>query len=80
MASKKQKSSEQRSNYSTQAFAVSSRRYHSYLLRMWREDEQMPWRIQLEDPHTREMIGFQNMEKLIKFLDEKMPEVEGNAD
>ena len=80
MASKKQKSSEQRSNYSMQARGASARRYHSYLLRIWREDEQTPWRIQLEDPSSREVIGFQNMEKLMKFLDEKMPEMEGSPD
>ena len=47
------------------------RRYYSYLLRIWREDEQMPWRIQIENPHTHEVIGFQNIEKLVNFLNEQ---------
>ncbi len=48
-----------------------ARRYHSYLLRIWREDEQTPWRIQVENPHTHEVIGFQSLPKLKAFLDEQ---------
>jgi hypothetical protein len=48
-----------------------SRRYQAFLLRIWREDEQTPWRIQIENPHTREIIGFQNIEKLVSFLNEQ---------
>lgn len=55
------------------------RRYHSYLLRIWREDEQMPWRIQLEDPNTHELIGFQNMEYLLCFLNEQVFHSKGGA-
>lgn len=51
----------------------SARRYHSYLLRIWREDEQTPWRIQVENPHTHEVIGFQSLPKLKAFLDEQFP-------
>jgi hypothetical protein len=76
MASKKEKSSEQQAHYSTQAKGTSARRYHSYLLRIWREYPQSPWRIQLEDPISREVFGFQTMEKLMQFLEEKMPEME----
>ena len=47
------------------------RRYHSYLLRIWREDEQTPWRIQIENPYTHEVIGFQSLPKLKAFLDEQ---------
>lgn len=74
---KKQRSSEQHSNYSMQGKRISPRLYHSYLLRIWREDGTTPWRIQLEDPHTHTALGFQNLEKLMQFLDEKMPEMEG---
>lgn len=49
------------------------RRYQSYLLRIWREDEQTPWRIQIENPHTHEVIGFQSLPKLKAFLDEQFP-------
>ena len=76
MASKKQKPVEQRPNYSTRERAASLRQYHSYLLRIWREDPQSPWRIQLEDPNSRELFGFQTMQKLMQFLEEKMPEME----
>lgn len=56
----------------------SARRYHSYLLRIWREDEQMPWRIQIENPHTHEVIGLQSLPKLKEFLDEQFPAKGGN--
>lgn len=55
------------------------RSYHSYLLRIWREDEQMPWRIQIENPHTNEVIGFQSLPKLKAFLDEQFPIKGGNT-
>lgn len=76
---KKQKSPKQRLNYSTQTKGNSSRRYHSYLLRLWREDDLMPWRIQLEDPNTHELIGFQNMEYLLCFLNEQVFHSEGGT-
>lgn len=49
------------------------RRYHSFLLRIWREDESTPWRIQIENPHTEEVIGFPSLSKLKIFLDEQFP-------
>ena len=79
MAAKKQRSSKPRSNYSTQTLAVSSRKYHSYLLRIWREDDLTPWRIQIENPHTHEVIGFQNIEKLVCFLNEQGLRSEGGT-
>ena len=45
-----------------------SREYHVYLLRLWRDDESTPWRIQAEDPHTGEMFGFADLESLFAFL------------
>lgn len=53
--------------------------YHSFLLRMWREDETTPWRIQIENPHTHEIVGFQNMEKFMRFLNEQALSSKGGA-
>lgn len=64
---------------SIQVTPSSARHYHSYLLRIWREDDVTPWRIQLEDPQTHEVFGFQSMEKLMRFLDEKAPVLKGGA-
>jgi len=44
--------------------------YFSYLLRIWQTDEleAETWRASLEDPATRQIIGFSNLEELFKFL------------
>lgn len=42
--------------------------YHVYLLRLWRDDEATPWRIQAEDPHTGEVLAFPDLEDLFTFL------------
>lgn len=54
--------------------------YHAFLLRFWRDDETVPWRIQLEDPHTGERRGFASLEQMIAYLGERLetaPPVEG---
>jgi hypothetical protein len=47
-----------------------SKNYHAYLLRIWQvDDPQNPaWRASLEDPHTRKVISFGNLERLNEFL------------
>jgi hypothetical protein len=42
--------------------------YHAYLLRLWREEEGMPWRATLQNPHTGEQEGFASVEQLISFI------------
>ncbi|MCB9134952.1 MAG: hypothetical protein H6636_05975 [Anaerolineales bacterium] len=46
--------------------------YHAFLLRFWRDDETVPWRIQLEDPHTGERRGFTSIEQMVAYLDERL--------
>ncbi|GAB4581706.1 MAG: hypothetical protein Fur0022_44560 [Anaerolineales bacterium] len=46
--------------------------YHSFLLRIWRDDEQTPWRVQLEDPHTGERRGFTSIEQMVTYLDKHL--------
>jgi hypothetical protein len=57
---------------STKPMLASSHLYHSFLLRLWRDDETSSWRVQLEDPHTGERRGFSSMEKMVEFLDHQI--------
>jgi hypothetical protein len=54
--------------------------YLSYLLRLWRVDEeesphggakQVVWRASLENPHTRQRQGFASLDELCDFLREQ---------
>ena len=47
------------------------REYMAYLLRLWRENDDRPWRALLENPNTKERLGFANLNELIKFLEDK---------
>ena len=42
--------------------------YHSYLLRLWRNDPQQPWRASMQCTATGEFHHFASMEHLINFL------------
>ncbi len=42
--------------------------YHSYLLRLWREFRQSPWRASLESAETGERKGFADLDGLFAFL------------
>jgi hypothetical protein len=53
--------------------------YHAYLLRIWREEEGMPWRATLQNPHTGEQEGFASVEQLIDFIRYKIEEDESSA-
>lgn len=50
--------------------------YQVYLLRVWEEParpEELPssWRYSLEDPKTKDRIGFASLDELVCFLDEE---------
>lgn len=47
--------------------------YHSYLLRLWlaQEQGQTVWRASLENPRTRELLGFTSLERLFAFLQDQ---------
>jgi len=40
----------------------------AFLLRLWRENEALPWRATLENPHTGIRKGFANPNSLLTFL------------
>lgn len=44
--------------------------YHAFLLRLWQTDSptRPAWRASLEDVHTHEITGFNNLAALFKFL------------
>lgn len=46
------------------------------MLRIWREEEGMPWRATLQNPHTGEQEGFASVEQLIEFLRDKTEEAD----
>lgn len=54
---------------------MAKREYMAYLLRLWRENQDGPWRALLENPNSEERIGFANLEDLIEFLENKTGEV-----
>jgi hypothetical protein len=57
-------------------------RYLSYLLRLWESPngERSTWRASLEDPQTRERLGFARPAELFAFLEAQMePIVEGQS-
>jgi hypothetical protein len=44
--------------------------YYAFLLRLWKGDSpnDQAWRASLEDVHTHEITGFNNLAALFKFL------------
>ena len=47
--------------------------YHAYLIRLWaaHEQDQVVWRASLENPRTRELLGFTSLERLFAFLQDQ---------
>ncbi len=51
-------------------------RYQSYLLRLWRADEEKAWRVMLEHVGTHERHGFADLAGLCAFLQKQMDDQE----
>ncbi len=45
-----------------------SNNYLAYLLRLWRENENAPWRASLENPSTGERTSFASLDRLVSYL------------
>lgn len=45
-----------------------SRLYHSYLVRLWQDDSQLPWRALAQSIQTGETIHFADLPSLFAFL------------
>ena len=48
--------------------------YQAYLLRLWREGTQTPWRASLQSTSTEAMYHFATVEALFAFLDGRLKE------
>ena len=51
------------------------RAYLSYLVRLWRSDDDAPWRASLEDARTHQHHAFSDADQLFVFLREQMQTV-----
>lgn len=47
--------------------------YFAFLLRLWKSADASRWQASLEDPHTRQVIGFDDLERLNAFLEQLQP-------
>ena len=43
--------------------------YQAYMLRIWQESDDLPWRASLQNPHTGEQKNFATLAHLYTFLD-----------
>lgn len=46
--------------------------YHAFLIRLWRDDKQQPWRAELVSPHTGEARRFASPEQLFIYVQQQM--------
>lgn len=46
--------------------------YHAYLIRIWRDNEQLPWRATLIMPQTGEQFSFATLEQAMAFLADRV--------
>jgi hypothetical protein len=50
--------------------AKARRDYKAYLLRLWRDKPESPWRAALENPNSGERIAFATLVELVLFIEE----------
>jgi hypothetical protein len=48
--------------------------YHSYLLRLWKDGDNTPWRASLEDPRNGTQLNFAELKQLIVYLEKETGE------
>ncbi|MFZ2359662.1 MAG: hypothetical protein WA040_10000 [Anaerolineae bacterium] len=48
--------------------------YHAYLIRLWRDETQQPWRAELVSPHTGEARRFATPEQAFSYVQEQIAE------
>ncbi|GIK56653.1 MAG: hypothetical protein BroJett015_23160 [Chloroflexota bacterium] len=46
--------------------------YHAYLIRLWRDDEQQPWRAELVSPRSGEARHFATPEQAYAYLQQQL--------
>jgi hypothetical protein len=42
--------------------------YRAFLIRMWKDEQTNDWRVQLEDPGTRQKHGFRSLKEFFSYL------------
>jgi hypothetical protein len=47
--------------------------YFAFLLRLWKSADASRWQASLEDPHTHQVTGFDDLEQLNAFLEQLLP-------
>lgn len=50
---------------------MSQKKYIAYLLRLWQDNSEAPWRAMLQNSNTGEKINFASVEALHAYLSEK---------
>ena len=50
---------------------MAKREYMAYLLRLWRERQEAPWRAMLENANSGERIAFATLPELFTYLESK---------
>jgi hypothetical protein len=55
------------------------KRYHSYLLRLWKEHAHAPWRASLQDAVDGTRRGFASLESMVAFLHTQTDDNEPDA-
>ena len=48
--------------------------YHAYLLRLWKDGDNTPWRASLEDPRNGTQLNFAELKQLIAYLEKETGE------
>ncbi|MBU1746664.1 MAG: hypothetical protein KKA73_03165 [Chloroflexi bacterium] len=59
------------------------RPYRAYLLRLWQETPDQPWRVSLHEAATDQRHGFADLDRLLAFLQDQTrlpPALRGGAD
>ena len=50
--------------------------YQSYLLRLWQETPQTPWRVSLQPTGSDQRLGFSSLEDLIDYIETQIGQSE----
>jgi len=56
-------------------------KYYSFLLRLWKVNQggRVVWRATIENPHTKEIIGFETVQDFTEYL-ERLLEINRSED
>ena len=68
------------SNEETQVHSTAYAQYQAYLLRLWQETPQSPWRASLQFVATGERRNFADVESLLAFLRSQIESTPGRKE